>query len=373
MTEISNRSSYRLLHTQSSYDECPLRRRSGHADGNRRCVGGGRFHSTGRLPFADERRGIASRTAIRHDQHFIFATADRAISRRQTAIANDADGRAGRPLETLLTWWPGRTLRSWHPRRTGVPLGTRRTARAGITLGALATTGEAEGQSSYNNKMRCPHDVRLLFGRRHARCRLRALPPGGELSEVNSVPSQRDSEQSSWALGLIQIMIRPPDRRNGCKRREDAYASRPNITPSAAAGTERVVRRLGDAKERFECVYLPSTLQNGKLRPRSSAPACYSAAYRGSRWRQNRVQATPRPRAQRPPVPQSLVPCPPILQCRIFLTRRRIFILTSAMPARISGRASPAPVRMSRRISMRITMPSPRTTILLRVAPDTTL
>jgi hypothetical protein len=132
--------------------------RRGNAHGNGRRVGGSRFHATGRLPFADESRRIAGRAAIRHDQNFVFATADRAVSRRQATGANDADGRAWRSLQTLRTWWPGWTLRSWHPCRTGVPLGTRRTARARITLRALATIGEAEGQSSDNKKMRCPHD-----------------------------------------------------------------------------------------------------------------------------------------------------------------------------------------------------------------------
>jgi hypothetical protein len=186
--------------------------RCGNAHGNGRRVGGRCFHATGRLPFADESRRIAGRAAIRHDQNFVFATADGAVSRRQATIANDADGRAWRSLQT---WWPGRTLRSCHACRTGVPLRARRTAGARVTLGALATIGEAEGQSSDNNKMRYPHDCAPFI--RPPSCAFAdcaPLPPGSELSGGNSVPCQYDSEQKAPdILGLTPIMILPRPRR----------------------------------------------------------------------------------------------------------------------------------------------------------------
>lgn len=130
----------------------------GNAYGDGRRVGGRRFHAAGRLPFADESRRITGGAAISHDQNLVFATADCAISRCQATRANDPYCRAGRSLQTLGTRWPGRALRPRRACRTGVPLRTDRTARARITLRALATIGEAESQCSHNNKMRYPHD-----------------------------------------------------------------------------------------------------------------------------------------------------------------------------------------------------------------------
>lgn len=131
-------------------------RGNAYRDGRR--VGSRRFHAASRLPFADKSRRITGGAAIRHDQYLVFATADRAISRRQAIGANDAYCRAGRSLKTLGTRWPGWALRSRRAWRTGVPLRAGRTARTRITLRALPTIGEAKSQSPHNNKMRCPHD-----------------------------------------------------------------------------------------------------------------------------------------------------------------------------------------------------------------------
>jgi hypothetical protein len=140
----------------------PLRGRGRHAHGNRRRIGSRRFHPAGCLPLADESRRITRRTAIRHHKHFIFATADRAISRRQAIVANDAYRRAGRSLETLGPDWPWWAFRPRGACRTTIALRTGWTGRTGITLGPFATIGEADSQSPHDNKMhnkvRCPHD-----------------------------------------------------------------------------------------------------------------------------------------------------------------------------------------------------------------------
>lgn len=130
----------------------------GNAYGNSRRVGSRRFHAAGRLPFADESCRITGGAAISHDQDLVFATPDRAISRRQATGANDANCRAGRSLKTLGARWTGRALRARRSCRTGVPFRARRTGRTRITLRALATIGKAESQCSHNDKMRCPHD-----------------------------------------------------------------------------------------------------------------------------------------------------------------------------------------------------------------------